>query len=441
MAYRIFHACKTIANSTISASIRNNATPVRLLAPQVSQIQNTRNTSFFLKKSANELWKSVTSISNAGKRRGRGKVTPKIKDLNRGKKLGYGKVPVIFPGLNVPIVKGNILNKQQVLSQEEADAKQIVESSQAHILISKSKKFKIPALKRGWSGGRAGGRKIGPPDPINDDKFDGFETWILYHKMVSIMTNNMGRAKRIRCMVVTGNGKGLAGFAMLTGKDFKSTLNTVKNKAGQRLIYIERYNDHTVFHDFFTQFGKTKIFVEQKHKGYGLKCHRIIKACCEAIGITDLYAKLEGSNNAAQIVKAFFIGLLRQKTHEQMANEKQLHLVEMRKENSYFPTILASPPVVRDRSEIPSNENLNFNMYVMNGKIPHKRKKPPPFYTRLPSWNIYLRKEEHRRGQKDVLIRLRAEYGDVCSFLAEKYPEARASKWRKHDATNKEDTE
>lgn len=67
-----------------------------------------------------------------------------------------------------------------------------------------------------------------------------------------------------------------------------------------------------VLHDFFTQFGRTKIFVEQKPKGYGLKCHRVIRTCCEALGITDLYAKIEGSKNVAYIVKAFFIGLLQQ---------------------------------------------------------------------------------------------------------------------------------
>lgn len=67
-----------------------------------------------------------------------------------------------------------------------------------------------------------------------------------------------------------------------------------------------------VFHDFFTAFGKTKIYVHKKNEGYGLKCHRAIKEICQAIGIKDLRAKLEGSNNLQHIVKAFFIGLLQQ---------------------------------------------------------------------------------------------------------------------------------
>jgi len=67
-----------------------------------------------------------------------------------------------------------------------------------------------------------------------------------------------------------------------------------------------------VLHDFFTQFGDTKIFVKKMHEGYGLVCHRAIKACCEAIGIKDIYAKVEGSTNLQHIIKAFFIGLLQQ---------------------------------------------------------------------------------------------------------------------------------
>lgn len=59
------------------------------------------------------------------------------------------------------------------------------------------------------------------------------------------MTSSMGRTKRCCSMVITGNGKGLAGFSQVTGHDIKSTINTAKNRAGHRLIYFERYNEHT----------------------------------------------------------------------------------------------------------------------------------------------------------------------------------------------------
>lgn len=179
------------------------------------------------------------------------------------------------------------------------------------------------------------------------DTFDGFETWVLESKLVSCMTGNLGRKSRVNALVVTGNGNGLAGFSMAKAPMSKAALAKAKNRAGQRLMYIPRYKEHTgkreiksyihkitknnlhlslltfkiyykfvtifsVLHDFYTQFGNTKIFVTKMHEGYGLVCHRVIKCICEAIGIKDMHAKVEGSKKVQHIVKAFFIGLLRQ---------------------------------------------------------------------------------------------------------------------------------
>ncbi|XP_017757508.1 PREDICTED: 28S ribosomal protein S5, mitochondrial [Eufriesea mexicana] len=435
MAGRMFCTYKLATNYIKNINIKNNA--LRLLTPQILLSQNVRNSTFFTKKTGEQLWKSVNSISNAGRRRGRGKGKQSMppKDVNASQQQVYGKVPVIFPGLNSPILRGKTLIEQRVLTSEEGTG--IQPSIMSNI---KRKRVKTHPLDRGWSGGHPHGRKCGAPAPINCDEFNGFESWIIQNKYVTIMSSTLGRVKRHRTFVITGNRNGLAGFASVTKHDLKGSISAAKNKAGQRLIYIERYNDHTVLHDFFAHFGKTKIFVTQKPKGYGLKCHRAIRTCCEAIGITDLHAKIEGSKNVIYIVKAFFIGLLQQKTYQEMANEKGLHLVEMRKENNYFPKVLASPARVRDSTEISSSEILDFKQYVMNGRVPLKRKPNTPFYAKLPTWLVHLRKQERLRNHDNVVIKLRSEYDDVCSFLAEKYPEAKASKWRKRDNKEKEST-
>lgn len=126
------------------------------------------------------------------------------------------------------------------------------------------------------------------------------------------MKANAGRYRRISVVTVTGNKNGLAGFALGKAVDSRAALRRAKNRAGQKLMYIERYNNHTVYHDFFTQFCNTRIFVEKRPEGHGLICHRAIKTICEMIGIKDLYAKVEGSTNLQNIVKAFFLGLLKQ---------------------------------------------------------------------------------------------------------------------------------
>lgn len=59
------------------------------------------------------------------------------------------------------------------------------------------------------------------------------------------MTGTLGRKSRISAFVVTGNGNGLAGFALAKAPASKAALKTAKNRAGQKLIYIPRYKEHT----------------------------------------------------------------------------------------------------------------------------------------------------------------------------------------------------
>lgn len=66
---------------------------------------------------ADQLWKGVVSVSNAGRKRGRGKGVGKkmSKDLNRGQVIGVGKSNMLWPGLNAPIIRGRELVQQQKL--------------------------------------------------------------------------------------------------------------------------------------------------------------------------------------------------------------------------------------------------------------------------------------------------------------------------------------
>lgn len=422
MASGIFRLCKAITSCTSNFLTTNG-----LLKVHSPLIQNAKNSSsFFMKKTSNELWKSVTSVSNAGKRRGRGKSVPKIKNLNRGKKIGDGSLRVMFPGLNAPLwtpdnvalqPRGNSLESAEVNTQSE----------------SRKKRFTISPFLRGYTSASAGGRTCGAPSPIDDDTFEGFQSWILYGKSKTVMTSCFGRTRVYRTMVITGNRNGMAGFAAINGPEAKSSIIRARNKAGQRLIFIPRYNEHTVMHDFFTQFANTKIYVEQKPKGHGLICHRSIKTCCEAIGIKDLYAKIEGSKNVQSIIKAFFIGLIQQKTFQEIADDKRLHLVELSKETGYFPKVLASPEICRKKSEIENTEYLNLRQYLMNGRIYLHKKPYVPFYTRLPSWKNHLRKVERLRDQDKVILRAKAERGKICSFLVDKYPEAQTKLPKKRE--------
>lgn len=114
-----------------------------------------------------------------------------------------------------------------------------------------------------------------------------------------------------------------------------------------------------------------------------------------------------------------------QKSYQQLADEKRLHLVEFKSENENYPVVIASPLQVRKPEEMTSHEILDFTQYVLGGKVRLQKKKCPPFYTKLPSWKTKLLKLERLRHFDETRIKLMAEYGALHSFLTEKYPEAK----------------
>lgn len=288
------------------------------------------------------------------------------------------------------------------------------------------KRLKITHMERGYSGTRLAGRSVGAPDPIGSFNFTGFDSRCIEMKIVNVMRGNLGRMRRHSTFIITGNGQGVAGFALGKSSDPKAAIRKAKNRAGQKLMHFDLCDGHTIHHDFFTQFGYTKIYVYKMPKGYGIQTHRIIKTICQLVGIKDIRAKIEGSTNPQSIVKAFFVGLLQQKTHNQLAEEKKLYLVEFAENRAFFPRIVGIPSYCRTMAELPKNENLDFKQHVLQGKVILKRKKSGPSYAKLPSYETYLKRAEKRRSFPAIKMYLRTRYGTLKSFLTEKYPEAQS---------------
>ncbi|XP_075161118.1 mitochondrial ribosomal protein S5 [Haematobia irritans] len=407
-------------NNFYKHALHNSISKAANGSPVVWPILNTvRHTSFFNKLPAEHLWKGVTAVSNAGKKRGRGKGTGKkvAKDLNRGQTIGFGKKNVVWPGLNAPIIRGKEIVTQQTLPEDTEREKNILKLRDS---FGGFRSIKVNPIDRGWSGSKLPGRSIGPPDAEGDDTFEGFDTRVLENKIVFIMKGNMGRTRRFSVMSVTGNGKGLAGFATAKAPEARTALRKSKNRAGQKLMKFELCDNRTVFHDFYCAFGKTKIFVSKKPEGYGLVCHRGIQTICKVLGIRDLHAKVVGSTNIQHIVKAFFIGLLQQRTHDQIAEEKKLHLVEFSNEQDGLPKVRAFAKECRKPEEIAKDEVLDFTQYVLGDKIVLKKKKLAPFYTNTIGHNLYLKKREPLRNQEQVKIDMLVNYNKIGSFLTDK---------------------
>lgn len=288
------------------------------------------------------------------------------------------------------------------------------------------RRIKLSHMERGYSGTKLAGRSVGAPDPIGSFTFDGFDSRCIEMKIVNVMRGNLGRCRRHATCIVTGNGQGVLGMALAKSSDPKAAIRRAKNRAAQKLMHFELCDGRTIYHDFFTQFGHSKIYAYKMPEGYGLKTHRIIKTLCQLIGIKDLRTKCEGSTNPQHLVKAFLLGLLQQKSYQKLAEEKKLFLVEFAENRQFFPEIVGVPSVCRSADEIPKNENLDFKQYVLGGKVIQKRPPRIKGFSLLPSFQKYLRRKEKVRCRPMIQHQLRVRYGELRSFLTDKYPEARS---------------
>ncbi|KFV61717.1 hypothetical protein N307_07868, partial [Dryobates pubescens] len=312
--------------------------------PWTGTVEQHRGSSFFNRLTADELWKGALAETGVGVRKGRGKRRKKKlrKNLNRGQEIGEGRSGFLWPGLNAPVVQDG---KVQAVTQREKEERERIQSEIVQQRDTWEKKRKIKIKREGgWSGKCWGGVLLDPPDPgPNGETYEGFETRVIEVKSVFCMKAKEGRKKSIRALVAVGNGKGAAGFALGKAGDRMNALRKAKNKAIHCLHFIELYQNHTIYHDIRVRFKSTTIRMRKQNKGYGLHCHRAIITLCKLIGIQDMYARVTGSKNLINITRALFKGLTQQETHQQLANQKRLKVVEFREEQGPLPLVAAVP--------------------------------------------------------------------------------------------------
>ncbi len=212
--------------------------------------------------------------------------------------------------------------------------------------------------------------------------YDGFETRIIDYKLIATTTSILGKKRQQSCVIITGNRNGVIGLGKGKGPKGAAAIRLAKKAASERLIFVNRYEDRTLFHNFYKEFFFTKIYAQQAPAGYGLRCHRIIKVICELVGIKDIYAKVDGSTNPTNVAKCFIDGLLSQQKYQDIANAKGLNLVELRPDRLDYPVLLASPTngPVRTPSQLQHEYESNVDLYLFDNRFRNRPPKNRPFY-------------------------------------------------------------
>ncbi|KAG9098543.1 28S ribosomal protein S5, mitochondrial [Ceratobasidium sp. UAMH 11750] len=97
-----------------------------------------------------------------------------------------------------------------------------------------------------------------------------------------------------RVVQMTGKGKQPSFYSLVV----------VGNGRGMGMDRVDRFESRTLWGQLEGKFGATRIIMRARPSGHGLACNPYIHQVCKAAGIADVSAKVHGSRNGMQIVKA-----------------------------------------------------------------------------------------------------------------------------------------
>lgn len=120
------------------------------------------------------------------------------------------------------------------------------------------------------------------------------------------VTQQTGKGKKHRMyqLVVVGNGNGLVGYGEGKHDEMSEAHNKAYIEAVRNMDAVSRFEQRTIWSDMSIKLGSTRILMRPRPVGFGLHCNPNIHQVLKAAGIKDVSAKVWGSRNPINVIKA-----------------------------------------------------------------------------------------------------------------------------------------
>lgn len=128
-----------------------------------------------------------------------------------------------------------------------------------------------------------------------------------------------GRTMRFAALVVVGDGNGHVGCGTGKAAEIPDAIRKGKEDAMKNLIYVERNDVDSIYHDVTGEFGSASVRLMPAAEGTGIISGGPARAVLELAGIRNIRTKSLGSNNKRNVVSATIEGLSRVTTPEKVA--------------------------------------------------------------------------------------------------------------------------
>ena len=128
-----------------------------------------------------------------------------------------------------------------------------------------------------------------------------------------------GRTFRFSALVVVGDGNGYVGVGLGKAMEIPSAIEKGIQDAKKNLIFIERNDADSIYHEFTGEFGSARVLLKPAKEGTGVIAGGPARAVLELAGIRNIRTKSLGSNNKKNVVHATIEALATLKTPAEVA--------------------------------------------------------------------------------------------------------------------------
>jgi small subunit ribosomal protein S5 len=130
-----------------------------------------------------------------------------------------------------------------------------------------------------------------------------------------------GRIFGFSALTVVGDGEGRVGFGRGKAREVPVAIQKAMENARKNMRSV-RLNDTTLQYPIMARHGAAKVHMQPASKGTGIIAGGAMRAVFEVLGVHDVLAKVIGSRNPVNVVRATIRGLTEMTDPEAVAAKR-----------------------------------------------------------------------------------------------------------------------